>query len=60
MPETGSGGSEALRVVGGGSAGREEAGLGARTGVGGGVSEIADHAGELGVGGEIFRVEICG
>lgn len=60
MPETRSGNQKTMRVVGGGAAGSAKAGVGARAHGGGGVSEIADHAAEPGVGGAIFRVEIRG
>src|SRR6185437_12851709 len=60
MPETGPGNKKKMRVATCGEARGAAIGVGARARGGGGVSEIADHPAEPGVGGAVFRVEIRG
>lgn len=53
MPEAGLGNAQALRISAAGTARRQAHRVGARSGVNGGVSEIADDGGECRAAGEI-------
>src|ERR1700687_4044570 len=60
VPQAGPGGAQTVRVSAGGTARREANRVGARTGVRGGMSEIADDGGAHRAGGAILRVENLG
>jgi len=60
MPEAGPGIAQTVRVFAGGTAGREANRVGARTGVDGGVPEVAGDGGEYRTARKISGVESVG